>query len=480
MSRLQSIIALLLCVIFAPCELYGAGKVPYGGDIRIVVEDTVQSMDPAQARSGTEILIAAGLHQSLLGIDASGEIEPVLLEALPKSRGDQQRWACKLRGGLFFQDGQTPLTAERVRESFERFTAVGSLSPFGWFSHVVDVEMMPGDPLSFDLVLRIPVHEGVLFRLLSLVHTSIVFEQQTLIEGRMASVFWGLGPFRLQGEGMSEEGHREIYLEGFVGHIHGRPYLDQATLILARTVEEEESLLKYRHAHMGFVEVEGAEDMAAAMNGPVQSTVFLRASNTLGVEPRALRALSAWIDAERLTHFLDSGRPSAASHLWPSGTSLRPDPPERISESLTIGYDARDVGLGLERVVQGVKTLWHNGGSSDIRVNLDGMAEGSDYMLEQVFWFDNDSTLGALRVLGGLSRTQASNEGMTPQTFLAYGYGLNAAASMRLLDRTIVSGRMIPISFLRPIVHFRNGIEGVQFDTRGVLSVGDLWWRPSR
>jgi len=384
-----------------------------------------------------------------------------------------------LRSDLFFQDGQTPLTAERVRESFERLRAVGNLSPFGWFSHVVDVEMMADDPLAFDLVLRIPVQEAVLFRLLSLIHTAIVFEQQTLVAGQMVSTLWGLGPFRIQGEGVSEEGYREILLEGFVGHIHGRPYLDHATLVLARTVEEEESLLRYRHADMAFVEVEGAEDMADVLIGPTQSTVFLRASNHLGLAPGVRRAIAAWIYAERLTHFLDSGRPRAASHLWPSSNPLEPHQASRFSESLTLGYHAMDVGLGMERVVQGIKTLWQNGGATDIRVNLGTMAEGSDYMLEQVFWFDNDATLAALQVLGGLTRTQASNEGMTPQTFLASGHGLNADASFRLLDDSIKSGRMIPIAFLRPLVHFRNGIEGVSFDSGGVLSVDELWWRRS-
>ncbi|MFD0661760.1 ABC transporter substrate-binding protein [Thermocatellispora tengchongensis] len=89
------------------------------------------------------------VFDSLLRLDASGEVKPQLAESM--TSGDAKVWTMKLRPGVRFTDG-TPLDAEAVAYNVERHRAPGSLSPGkALLSSVEEVEVVDDLTIRFTL-----------------------------------------------------------------------------------------------------------------------------------------------------------------------------------------------------------------------------------------------------------------------------------------------------------------------------------------
>src|ERR1700728_3650499 len=85
----------------------------YGGTLHVAMRAAPSSLDPAD-RSVTDSFGRRGLtsliFDTLVNVDDSGRVKPVLAESWQPAGGDQ-RWQIRLRHGVQFQDG-TPLTAD--------------------------------------------------------------------------------------------------------------------------------------------------------------------------------------------------------------------------------------------------------------------------------------------------------------------------------------------------------------------------------
>lgn len=98
-----------------------------GGVLRIGVAP-LGSLDPAQARSVEQVLVADQLFDSLTAYD------PVTLEPVPalaaswEASPDQRQWTFRLRPGAVFSNGR-PVSAVDVKYSLERVARRGSGSP---------------------------------------------------------------------------------------------------------------------------------------------------------------------------------------------------------------------------------------------------------------------------------------------------------------------------------------------------------------
>ena len=98
-----------------------------GGVLRIGVAP-LGSLDPAQARSVEQVLVADQLFDSLTAYD------PVTLEPVPalatswEASPDQRQWTFRLRKGAVFSNGR-PVGAADVKYSLERVARRGSGSP---------------------------------------------------------------------------------------------------------------------------------------------------------------------------------------------------------------------------------------------------------------------------------------------------------------------------------------------------------------
>ena len=343
-SKLLSVIALSwVCLMHAPAA-QSAGRIPYSHSVRIGVEDTIRSFDPAQATSEMEIILATSVHQPLLRLDGTGEVVPALLESLPVSRGGGQRWTCRLRSELVFQDGHTQVTADEVRASIERLHTLGADSPVSWLPDVVGIEPDQRDPRVFDLVLRVPMDPQVLFRIFALPQVAIVKDGRKNGSAESLNHLWGLGPFSLIDHQVNDIGQLiEIELGAFVSHVRGRPFVDEVRFLVARSGEEEKGLLRYNHVDLAFVEVGDAEGVAPPEHGPIHAALVLRSSEKLGEKKVLLRSVKTHMDTERLIHFMDPSRPRVrASHLWPGrAQGSVTDSRASLPSSITLRYDAK-------------------------------------------------------------------------------------------------------------------------------------------
>jgi len=131
---MRSRFAVAVLLLLAACSSSGkpsavkrGAEDPPPGVLRVGVERP-QSLDPAQARSPGELLIADQLFDSLTAYDpASAAVQPSLA-ARWQGSADQKRWDFTLRPGALFANGR-PITAVDVKYSLDRIAKKGSASP---------------------------------------------------------------------------------------------------------------------------------------------------------------------------------------------------------------------------------------------------------------------------------------------------------------------------------------------------------------
>ena len=87
-----------------------------------------QSLDPAQARSPSELLVAEQLFDGLTGYDSATSAVVPAIAASWTSSPDQTRWEFKLRPDATFANGRAVSSVD-VKYSFERIARKGSSSP---------------------------------------------------------------------------------------------------------------------------------------------------------------------------------------------------------------------------------------------------------------------------------------------------------------------------------------------------------------
>lgn len=100
---------------------------PPPGVLRVGIERP-QSLDPAQARTPSELLVADQLFDALTAYDpATLAIQPSLAASW-KATADQKKWEFTLRPGATFANGR-PVTSGDVKFTLDRIAKKGSASP---------------------------------------------------------------------------------------------------------------------------------------------------------------------------------------------------------------------------------------------------------------------------------------------------------------------------------------------------------------
>ncbi|MDQ2827036.1 MAG: ABC transporter substrate-binding protein [Actinomycetota bacterium] len=122
--------ALLLlgaCSSGKPAAVRKGADEPAPGVLRVGIERP-QSLDPAQARSPGELLVADQLFDSLTTYDPGTAAVQPALAARWQASADQRKWDFTLRPGATFANGR-PITAIDVKYSLDRIAKKGSASP---------------------------------------------------------------------------------------------------------------------------------------------------------------------------------------------------------------------------------------------------------------------------------------------------------------------------------------------------------------
>ena len=120
-------LALVACSKDVPeASRFDGANDPEPGILRVGLERP-QSLDPAQARSPAELLVAEQLFDSLTAFDASSSAVVPAIAARWETK-DLRKWAFLVRPGAVFANGRA-ITADDVVYSLERIARKGSSSP---------------------------------------------------------------------------------------------------------------------------------------------------------------------------------------------------------------------------------------------------------------------------------------------------------------------------------------------------------------
>ncbi len=135
--RMVGVLLVVLALLGAGCSSSddrgggAAGGGPVGApapDVLRVGVERPQSLDPAQARSPAELLIAEQLFDALTTYDAAtAAVQPALAGAW-QATPDQKRWDFTLRGDARFSNNRAVNSGD-VKYSLERIARKGSSSP---------------------------------------------------------------------------------------------------------------------------------------------------------------------------------------------------------------------------------------------------------------------------------------------------------------------------------------------------------------
>jgi len=126
-SSAAALVLLAACTSSHPAAVRrGADEAP-PGVLRVGVERP-QSLDPAQARTPSELLISDQLFDGLTAYDAEGLSVQPALAARWQASTDQRKWDFTLRPGATFANGRG-ITSADVKFTLERIVKKGSSSP---------------------------------------------------------------------------------------------------------------------------------------------------------------------------------------------------------------------------------------------------------------------------------------------------------------------------------------------------------------
>jgi len=125
-------IVVVLCLVGAACQSSKRGLAPAAvkppPDVLRIGVETPGSLDPAQARSPSEFLLAEQLFDGLTAYDPTTLAVKPSLAASWEPSADFAHWDFTLRPNAKFANGR-PITSADVKYSFERIAGKGSSSP---------------------------------------------------------------------------------------------------------------------------------------------------------------------------------------------------------------------------------------------------------------------------------------------------------------------------------------------------------------
>jgi MarR-like DNA-binding transcriptional regulator SgrR of sgrS sRNA len=451
----------LLPLLLAASTVPAALGPRYGGVLHVHVDAGPASDAPFLPPGDGDRLVAAAVHETLLGIEPGGYPVPALAETWTSTAGGRE-WKLTLRPDARFHDGR-PAGSEDVVRSLRRFLRSGSMAAAvlaqrlegGTSFREGSTEELPGvsAPEEASVLLRLVAPYPLPFAALASPRAAV-----TSPDGA------GLGPFvpTLWGDG-------SLALTAFTDHLRGRPFLDGVRLFWPAP---------------GAAATEAADVTAdTSDDGPLAAVLLLvlDSKSPPFADPGARQAVAQEIDRQELARrFLPGGVP-ARSLLPPALLApLEAPPPDRVGGRLAgelVLSVARDVPrLASQRVVAHLGAL----GLRVTAVPVDPGAAGPPGAAARLLLFipevpEAELALLELRRLvpsvaeADQALAQASLE-RDPDRRRVLLY--RAEAALRSGD-SLVPLAAVPLSFVA-----RPGVFGARVDHRGRLILEDAWLEP--
>jgi ABC-type transport system substrate-binding protein len=298
-SRALLLVALLGVPVLLP--LRAAERPRYGGTLRIQMQATIESLDPAAEAGDSAASAARGklsvlVFDRLIELDDNGGLQPGL--ALSWEPGlEFRRWQFRLRPGVRFHDG-TELTPSLAAEAVRTFAGVAAVRVFG---ETLIVELAGADP-------HLP------YRLAQADRPIFYRDADGAVHGS--------GPFRLA---EWEPGKRAVLMANDDYRV-GRPFLDRIEVELGRAPRDQWIALELGQADL----VEAAPEPArrTAAGGPrvwasasVRVVRLVFASTPRGEDAALREALALSVDRASLHAVLARGGGEVAAGLLPQWLS---------------------------------------------------------------------------------------------------------------------------------------------------------------
>lgn len=199
----------------------GGGHPAEGGTMTFAAYAEAGLLDPAEtivagSTGGVEM---AAIYDVLMRWDGkTGELHPQLAKDL-KANGDATEFTLGLRDGVTFSDG-TPLDAQAVKWSIERYVKKGADEAALWKNNVTAVETPDDLTVVFKLA-----HKWPTFPFMLTTGPGMIVAKSSDAKGKFTPV--GAGAFTFE----SYKPKEETVLKARAGYWDGKPHLDRIRMV---------------------------------------------------------------------------------------------------------------------------------------------------------------------------------------------------------------------------------------------------------
>ncbi|WP_246342940.1 ABC transporter substrate-binding protein [Actinomadura verrucosospora] len=327
----------------------GGGTPAKGGTLTFAAYSEAGLLDPAQtivagSTGGVEM---AAIYDVLMRWDAgTGQVRPQLAEDLKPDR-DGTAFTLTLRDGVEFSDG-TPLDAQAVKWSIERYVKDGGDEAALWKSNVTAVETHGDRTVVFKLANRWPT-----FPYLLTTGPGMIVAKSSDAGGGFRPV--GAGPFTFERYRPKEE----TLLKANPGYWGGRPNLDAVRMVYVDDPNAALDTLKSKRIQAAFLRdpvavqkaLKAGEHGFLSMVSLGNVAVINATAGHPGADPRVRRAMAYAIKPEVIYERAYPGTGLASSALFPESSALHTaaaplpyDPGkarELLKQAKADGYDGK-------------------------------------------------------------------------------------------------------------------------------------------
>lgn len=287
MTTLRHALAGLLLLGASPA--LAAGRVPYGGELRVASPGPAEPGEPALSDTPTEAALLGLLSRGVCRIDANGELHPALARELSRPLPQTVRLTLP-----------SPTLAAALARAWTRLTGPEAPSPYRALLYPVRGEGRQLSPSGATLELNLSFPWPDLER--ALCHPALAPPPSGA----------HLGPFALTGKGV---------LEAQLLYPEGRPYLDRLQL----TVADDRGLTRLWTGKQVQLELGTLPD-AGAVAAPALHATYL-AYSPRRVPSDFRQAFESAIDREDLTRLFVRAPAVPMPHLLPPALLTQPPRP---------------------------------------------------------------------------------------------------------------------------------------------------------
>jgi ABC-type transport system substrate-binding protein len=273
----------------------------------------VQTTDPIQVTSLTELQLARQVHDTLYRLSPTGEIVPSLAHDLPKLSAGGKELLIQLRPGASFHDG-TPLTADEVIASWKRLIRRKSGSPYWWMLAPVRGALafrtgkstkIAGIEKVNRLTIRVRLSSGMpdFLEVLTAIPTAPLPSLWNSAKEPGRTHPPGSGPFAWSSDRTSSE---VSALEAFQGHPRGRPFVDRLLLKNYLSARAASLAFQLEEVHLAWERPSRDTGRYNTVDGPLKHQVML-AVNPGRVDrlPQGfIRAVAQAMDRQSLVRYV--------------------------------------------------------------------------------------------------------------------------------------------------------------------------------